>query len=181
MQPDLLKLHTPVLGYRPLSALSPSRGFSTRKPHFTDQAQGSITSRSHLHTPSILPHDSSGLVDDRSSLPPLDRFIDQQYLQPSLHSTLTISSIQVPQVTSRYLSHVVSRTIDSEALLRLVKDTYIQKIKKRMIQRQQQEEQGHQTYTWKDIHPLVTVSQIRPIPHHHNNPTHHKEKNTKHY
>ena len=181
MEPGLLKLHAPVLDGRPLSSQSHSYGFSTQKPQCTDRRRGSISARSRLHTASVMSRESCGLVDDSGSIPPLDGLSGQQNLQPLLDSTLTTSSIQVPHATSRYLSCATSRTIDSEALLRLVKDSYIQKIKKRMLQRQRQEQQGEQTYAWKDIHPVVAVSHIQPAPHYHNSPTHQKEKSTKHH
>lgn len=179
MEPGLLGLHAPALGHRPQSSSSHSHGFFTQK--FTDQRRGSISAHSRMHTVSVMSREShAGHVDDSGSFPPSDGLSGQENLQTLLNGTLVTSSVQVPHATSRYRSHATSRTTDSEALLRLVKDTYIQKVKKRMLQRQRQEQQGEQTYAWKDIPPLVTTSHIQPIPPHHNHPTHQKDQSTKH-
>ena len=179
MQPGLLGLHAPALGRRPQSSLSHPHGFSTQK--FTDRRRSSISAHSRIHTVSVMSRESrASHVDDSGSFPISDGLSGQENLRPLLDGTLVTSSVQVPYATSRYQSQATSRTADSKALLRLVKDTYIQKAKKRMLQRQRQEQQGEQTYAWKDIPPVVSTSHVQPISPYHNHPTHQKDQSAKH-
>lgn len=166
---DPLRLHTPVLG-RPLTGLSFTHSYSTWKPQSTGHTQGNISTMSSLRTPSAMSWDSS------STLPPLGGVVGQQCRQPSLHSTLNVTSIHVPHETSKLLSQVSSSQTDSKALLKLVKDAYVQKIRRRMTQ-----QQGEQPYMWKDIHPLMSMNQVRTSPHVNNGLPHHKVRDARHH